>query len=192
MIESFLINFSETHRLISYLIIFLAVLVEGEIILLLAGILSRNGYLDFYNAVMIAFFAAMIHDFLFWSLGKWLYKSGRKKFCFINLAKTAGFFERIKINDGLYIFSSKFAWSLNKVILAASGYLKFPFKELLRYSFLASLIWSIFFVSLGHTFAYQTDILRRDMKTALIFIIGFALIIVTLENILRKIIMRKI
>ncbi len=120
MVEFFLVNFSETHRLIAYLVIFLAVLIEGEIILLLAGILCRNGYLDFYNVILIAFIAAFCHDLFFWSVGWKLADSGRKKFLLIDLEKAAIFFEKLKMRDGFYIFASKFAWSLNKVVLVAS------------------------------------------------------------------------
>ena len=62
--QSFLINFSETHRILAYLIIFIGVLIEGEIILILAGVLSRNGYLDFFNVIIFAFVAAVIHDLI--------------------------------------------------------------------------------------------------------------------------------
>ena len=48
-------NFSETHRIISYFIIALAILVEGEVVLILAGILSHKGYLDIFDVIFFAF-----------------------------------------------------------------------------------------------------------------------------------------
>lgn len=188
IMESLLVNFSEIHRFLAYAIIFLAVLIEGEIILLLAGVLSRNGYLDIFDAITVAFAAAIIHDLIYWQIGKKLFESNRKRFLFINLEKTASFLERLKVNDGLYIFISKFAWSFNKVILVASGYLQVPLKELLRYSWLAALIWSITFVSLGSIFAYKTDILKKDLKIAALFIISFIAVIIIFENIIQRMI----
>ncbi len=180
--ESLLTNFSETHRFLAYTIVFLAVLIEGEIFVLLAGVLSRNGYLDIFDAIAVVFAAAIIHDLIYWSIGRKLVKTNRKKFLFINFEKTGNFLEKLKINDGFYIFISKFAWSLNKLVLIASGYIKLPLKELLRYSVFSAFVWSFTFVSLGYVFAHKTDVLRKDLKTATLLIAGFIIIVVVLEN----------
>ncbi len=189
--ESLLTNFSETHRIISYLIIALAILIEGEVVLILAGILSHKGYLDIFNVILFVFAAAIIHDLIYWSIGKKLSASGKKRFLFINLEKIKEFLEKTKINNGFYIFISKFAWNLNRVVLIINGYLKTPVKELLRYSVPASLIWSIVFVSIGYIFALETDFLKKDLKTAAFLLMGFIIIIVVLENLLRKIIEKR-
>ncbi|MEK9168474.1 MAG: VTT domain-containing protein [Patescibacteria group bacterium] len=189
--ESLLMNFSETHRIISYFIIALAILIEGEVVLILAGILSHKGYLDIFDVIFFAFAASVIHDLIYWSIGKKLSASGKKKFLFINLEKIKEFLEKAKINNGLYVFISKFAWNLNRVALITSGYLKMPVKELLRYSIPASLIWSIVFVSIGYIFAFETDVLKKDIKTAAILLTGFIILIVVLENLFRKIVEKR-
>ncbi len=186
--ESLLTNFSEIHRFLTYAIIFLAVLIEGEIFVLLAGILSRNGYLDIFDAITVVFAAAIIHDLIYWSIGRKLAKTNRKKFLFINLEKAGSFLEKLKINDGFFIFISKFAWSLNKLVLIASGYIKLPLKKLLRYSIFSAFVWSLTFVSLGYVFAHKTNVLRKDLKTATLLIAGFIVIIVVLENLIQVII----
>ena len=189
--ESLLTNFSETHRIISYLIIALAILIEGEVVLVLAGVLSHKGYLDIFDVIFFAFAAAVIHDLIYWSIGKKLSASGKKRFLFINLEKVKRFLEKAKINNGLYVFISKFVWNLNRIALIANGYLKMPVKELLRYSIPACLIWSITFVSIGYVFAFETDILKKDLKTAAILLASFIVAIVILENLFRKIVEKK-
>lgn len=42
--ESLLTNFSETHRILSYLIVFFSMFIEGEVVLLLASVLSHKEY----------------------------------------------------------------------------------------------------------------------------------------------------
>lgn len=189
--EALLINFSETHRILSYLIIFAGVLIEGEIILILAGVLSYKGYLDIFDVLIIAFMAAIVHDLIYWSIGKKIAQTGRKKFLFINLEKIGVFLGKARANNGLYIFVSKFALGLNRIILIANGYLNMPIKELLRYSIPASLVFSIVFVSTGYIFASKTDILKKDLKTAAIFLTGFVIIMVLFEKLFRRIIERK-
>ena len=113
-------------------------------------------------------------------------KSNIQKFLFVNLEKVKGFLGKLKVSNGLYIFISKFAWNLNRVILITSGYMKMPVNELLRYSVPASLVWSITLVSLGYVFAFETDILKKDFKTASLILVGFIVVIIVLENLLRK------
>jgi membrane protein DedA with SNARE-associated domain len=184
--ESLLTNFSEAHRILSYLIVFFSIFIEGEIILLLAGVLSHRGHLDIFDVIMIASVAAILHDLLYWSIGQKLSKTSKKKIWFIDLEKVRGFLEKLRLSNGLYIFISKFAWNLNRVILIASGYLKMPVKELMRYSVPASFVWSITFVSLGYVFAFETNILKKDFKTASLILVGFIIVIIVLENLLRK------
>jgi membrane protein DedA with SNARE-associated domain len=189
--ESLLINFSDTHRILSYLIIFFSIFIEGELILLLAGVLSHKGYLDIFDVIMIASVAAILHDLFYWSIGKKLAFSGRQKIWCFNLEKIKGFLEKTVINNGLYVFISKFAWNLNRIVLVASGYLKMPRQELLRYSIPASLIWAITFVSLGYVFAFELDILKKDVTTAALLVTALILGIIFLENLLRKILVKR-
>ena len=189
--EAILTNFSETHRIFAYLIIFFSIFIEGEIILLLAGVLSHKGYLDISDVIVVAFVAAVLHDILYWSIGGRLLKTAKQKFLFINLEKIKSFLDKFKIGNGLYIFISKFAWSFNRITLIASGYIKMPLSELLRYSITASIIWSVTLVSLGNIFASETHVLKRDIKTASLLLTGFIVIIVILENLFRKALEKK-
>lgn len=190
--QSFLMDFSETHRLLVYIILFIGILIEGEILLVLAGVLSRNGQLDFFNIVLFAFVAAIIHDLIYWSIGRKISKTQREKFLFFKISKFNYFLERLRDGNGIYIFISKFAWNLNRIILVASGYLKMPIKKLLQYSIPASLIWAITFVALGNIFAEKTEILKQDLKTAAVFISVFILVIIILEGGLRKLLKKDI
>ena len=156
--------------------------------MLLAGVLSHKGYLDIFNVIMIVFVGSVLHDLLYWSIGKKLARINKKKFLFVNLEKLGNFLCRLKVNNGLYIFISKFAWNLNRIVLMANGYLKVSAKELLRYSIPACLIWSVTLVSMGYIFAFETDILKKDLKTAGLLLAGFIVVIIVLENLLKKII----
>ena len=189
--ESLLTNFSETHRILSYLIVFFSIFIEGEVVLLLAGVLSHKGYLDIFDVIMIAFIGAILHDLLYWSIGRKLSKTNKEKFLFVNLEKLGNFLCRLRVSNGLYIFISKFAWNFNRIVLMASGYLKVSAKELLRYSIPASLIWSTTLVSMGYIFAFEFDILKKDLKTAGLLLLGFVVGIIVLENLLRKMIERR-
>lgn len=187
--ESLLVNFSETDRIIAYSIIFLIVfLIEGGLTLPLAGALSRNHFLDIYDLLFIGLVAAVMHDILYWSVGIKLAETHQKKLLFINIDKISGLLGRLKKRYGVYIFLSKFAWGLNKPVLAATGFLRVPFKELIRYSAPTCFIWVISITLLGYAFASKTNLLIKDLKTAALLISGLMIVMVVLENILRRII----
>ena len=187
MFEFLLTNFSEIHRILVYVIVFLGMFVEGEAVLLLAGILVRSGKLDYFDTIFIAFIAVLLHDIVYWFIGRKVSESGRKKIWFFNLGKLEPFLDKIKKNDGLYIFVSKFAWNLNRIILMANGYLKTSFNKLIRYTLPAAFIWTVTFVSLGFVFANKIDILKKDVKTVAILFMAFLLGVIFLENIIQRI-----
>ncbi|HEY5600117.1 MAG TPA: hypothetical protein VIK48_05445 [Candidatus Manganitrophaceae bacterium] len=189
--EALFFHFSETHRLLVYSVVFLIVLLlEGEVTLTLAGVLSHRQYLDLYNLIAIGCVAAVLHDALYWSVGVKLAKTHQKKAFFVSVEKITGYLERIKQRYGLYIFLSKYAWGFNKLVLAATGYIGVNFKKLLQYSIPTCLIWASSMALLGYTFSSQTDLLRKDLKTASLLISGFIIAIVLIESLLRRMINR--
>lgn len=185
-------NFSETHRLLAYLIIFLVVFVEGEAILLLAGILARHGYLGFFTVFGVAFTASILHDLLYWSIGRRLAAQKQSdKFLFFNLAQVKNLLTSFRDRNGFYIFISKFAWGLTRLVLVASGYMKVPIRNVWRYTIPAGFLWTISLISLGYVFASETNLLRKDIRTATLLVTGFVLGILALEYIIRKSLKRR-
>lgn len=184
--ETFLINFSETHRFLAHLALFFGMFVEGEFLLILAGVLVRSGNLDFFDVLFVSYLGAFSHDVLWWFAGKKFSDAGRKKFLFINIAKYDFLSDKIRERNGFYIFISKFAWAFNKLFLFLSGRLKVPFKTLVKYSIPAVFIWTTGFLSFGYFFAHQTDVLKKDVKTALISISVFFFVIFFLEYMFRR------
>ena len=192
MVEHFLINFSETHRILIYLIIFFGMFVEGEIILILAGILIRGRHgIHFLDAFIVAFVAVMIHDILYWLIGNWLSKTQSKKFLFFNLDKVKVFFDKFKKVSHVHIFISKFGYSINRFTLVASGYLEMPLKKFIKYSIPADFIWALVLISLGFWFADSTAILRKDLKIFAISVTILLVAVIIIENLVQKAIKEK-
>ena len=192
MVEHFLINFSESHRILIYLIIFFGMFIEGEIILILTGILIRGRHgIQFLDAFLVAFIAVILHDIVYWLIGKWLFKTQSKKLLFLNLDKVKLFFNKFKKVNYHHIFISKFGFSINRFILVASGYLKMPFKKLIKYSIPADFIWTLLLISAGFWFAEGTSILRKDLKIFAISVTIFLAAVIAIENLVQKAIKEK-
>lgn len=190
--ESILFQLAEFPRVIAYLIIFLIVFVEGEVILILAGILVRQHYLGFLTVLLVAFVASILHDMLYWWLGVRIKEMHRKKFLFIHIDHIGKVLNTFKDKSGLYIFIAKFTWGLTRLALIAAGYAKRPIQDIIRYSVVASLIWTVTLVSLGYVFASETHLLRKDIRTATLLVTGFVLGVLLVEYLVRKLVREKL
>ena len=186
-IESLFLNLSETHRILAYLAIFIGMFIEGEIVLVLTGVLVRSGAVGFFPSLITAFIGIILCDLFYWSLGKRLVESGRKKFLFFTTENTAPILRKLEKRSGFWIFISKFAWNLNRVVLVCAGYSKISLKKLLKYSATAAIVWSTLLISLGYIFAHQTDILKHDLKRAALFLTLLIIGVIFFEYALKKV-----
>ncbi len=184
------LSFIHNHESLVYLAVLVAIIIEGDISLLIFGALSKERVLNFSYVIPIAIIGALIHDFIFWKIGMRLKKIGKKKYMFVDFGKMDGFLERMRPAIGIYIVLSKFVWNFNRVILVSSGYLGLQAKKLFKLSLLSGFLWSLIFMSIGYVFADQTDIFKHRIETAGLFI-GLAIVImIVFENYLRKILKR--
>jgi membrane protein DedA with SNARE-associated domain len=185
--EEILINFSGTHEFLAYLVVFFSIFIEGAIVTLLAGVLSAKNYIDINIIIAAAFVASVAQDVFFWYLGKNILKLKKTRFL-VNVEKTENFVRKLDFHNGPYIAISKFSWGFNRVVLAASGMMETPLKEVLKYSIPACLAWSIIIPYLGNIFSSQINILDKGIKTAGLLIILLVVIFIILENLVKKLI----
>ncbi|OGD24408.1 hypothetical protein A2Z10_01655 [Candidatus Azambacteria bacterium RBG_16_47_10] len=183
--ETFFTNFSEVHRFLTYLLIFGGIFIEGEIVLIIAGVLIRAGNIDFFDTIIIAFIGTVAHDIFYWQLGRWFFASQKDRFFFLNVGKLGPFLTKIHKNDS-YIFTSKFTWAFNRLILIASGYGNMPMRKLLRHAVPAAFIWVVTLVSLGYIFADKTDLLKKNITTIIFSITLFVVVLYILENVFQR------
>tara|TARA_Y100001934_G_scaffold8195_1_gene11337 strand:+ start:2796 stop:3377 length:582 start_codon:yes stop_codon:yes gene_type:complete len=68
-------NFEVLIEQYGYVAILIGTFLEGEAILIVAGFLSHQGYLNIYGVILLAFIGAMLGDQLYFCIGRW---KGRK------------------------------------------------------------------------------------------------------------------
>jgi membrane protein DedA with SNARE-associated domain len=168
------------------LIVFIAIIIEGDISLLLFGALSKEGILTFSHVLPVVIIAAITHDLIFWKIGARLSQMKKKKYLFFNFEKMSRFLDKIKPSIGIYIILSKFAWNFNRIVIVSSGYISTPIKKFLKYSCLSSFLWSVTYLSLGYVFADQTNIFKQRMEVAGILIIAVIVVIAMFEIYIKR------
>jgi len=162
--------------------------IEGDISLLVFGVLARGRLIGFSQAFLVAFVATIIHDILFWKLGGWLAKREKKKYFYFDLDKFVGFMERYRQFTGVFIILSKFAWNFNRIILISLGYIKTPFRKILRYSAITALLWPSLYMTIGYIFADQLDIFKQRLEIVALGIVGVLVFIMVFERYIRKLV----
>jgi membrane protein DedA with SNARE-associated domain len=178
--------FIQDYHSFIYLIVFVAIIIEGDISLLLFGALSKERILNFSYILPVVIVAAIAHDLIFWKIGTRLSRMNKKKYLFFNFEKMSRFLDKIKPSIGVYVLLSKFAWNFNRVVIVSSGYIGTPIKKFLKYSCLSAFLWSITYMSLGYVFADQTDIFKQKAEVAGILIAAVIIVIAIFEIYIKK------
>ena len=185
-LSSLIIN----HESITYLIIFVAIFVEGDISLLVFGALSKERVLDFFSVVPVAILAAVLHDIIFWHIGIRFSRTKKRRYLFFNFDKASEILDRIKPTIGIYVLLSKFAWNFSRIIIVSSGYVGMHFKKFIKYSATSAILWTITYMSIGYVFADQTNIFRQKIGVAGALMAGIVLIMALFEIYIKKILKR--
>lgn len=177
----FFVLFVQDHRFGGYVILFLAMIIEGEAFLIVAGVLARLKALDFGDVLWVSFVGVMIGDVLWYGLG--MITTRAEKFSFVARAaeKTVlVLLPRFRENPFSSIFLSKFIYGANHATLVLSGIMRVKFQLFIKAELVASFAWVAIFSVIGFMFGHAalafTHKAAQFALIALIFVIGFILI----------------
>ena len=145
--------------------IFLLTMVEGDITLLLAGVLAQGhafGEYSFLQVLAVGTLAGVTSDQLAYALGRGM-RSGVKKYRFYCAARSR--IERLTNKFGpLSIFVSKFTYGLRWGACAFYGVAKMPYLRFLLLSFASCFVWVLVLSGAGFIFHSAIYNLIGDFK----------------------------
>ncbi len=168
-----------SHQVLAYLIIFLGLVFEGEIVLITTGVLASLGALDFWWALFFILSGGVVKTLCGYYLGGLLHKKFNSHSFFLYLERRVLFFmPRFKQKPFWSIFISKFVMGINYLVIIFSGYHKINFKTFLKAEFLSTIIWAPSLLTLGYFFS-QTALSYTKEISRFSFIV-FVLVIVFL------------
>lgn len=170
----FFISFVEVHRFTGYLLLFIGMLLEGETFLLGSGILIHLGAFDPVDTYFIALPAALIGDFLWYSLGLFLQKRYPDNKV-INYAKRTilRFIPHFEQKPFWSIVVSKFIYGTNRSALIFSGFLRINIWLFAKAEIFVTTIWVALSLTLGYILSYTATNITHNLKL-------FGLIAITL------------
>lgn len=165
------------HQIIAYLLIFLGLVFEGEVVVITAGVLSYLGALDFRISLIFILAGGIVKTFGCYYLGILLHNrfNFSKIFRYIE-RRVMYFMPEFKEKPFWSIFISKFINGVNYIVTIFSGYIKVDFKTYLKAEFLSTFIWAPLLLSLGFFFSHTALSLTEDLDKFSFFIFLFLMI----------------
>ena len=175
-----LTNLVEHHEVLAYGLIFLGLILEGEMVVIATGILAHLGALNIWFALIFILAGAIFKIFFGYNLGKFLFKKfNHSKFLQYLEKKVSRILPKFDRKPFWSIFISKFIASANYWVIIFAGYRGIRFKTYLKAEFLSTAIWAPLMLFLGYVFSYTALLVSREIWrfTLIILILVIAYII---------------
>jgi len=177
--DSSLINLLYTHR---YIFSFLGALFEGTFIMLLAGVLYKLGYFNFWGLMAVLVSGYFLNGIFWYLLGKFggqriLENWGKRLHMTKNIVEKLE--EYFKEHSVKTLFITRITWGFGMFAFMIAGSFKMNFKKFLTVSLIATLVWVLCLVGIGYVFgaSYKAlSIVTKGIKLGLTITI-FSLII---------------
>jgi membrane-associated protein len=171
------------HQILAYLVIFVGLIFEGEIIVITAGVLSYLGVLDFWLSLSFILAGGMAKTFGVYYLGEFVYK----KYNYLSFLKfierrVLYFIPRFKQKPFWSIFISKFIMGVNFWTIVFCGYNKINFKTFLKAEVFSTIIWAPLLLSLGFFFSETALSFSKEINKFSLAILTFLVIFLLFDK----------
>ena len=175
----FLTILVEHHQVLAYVLIFIGLIFEGEVVLISTGILSHLGALNVWFALFFILSGGLLKTILGYYLGVLIHKKWNKtKFLEYIEKRVLNIMPHFNQKPFWSIFISKFIFGVNHMVIIFSGYEKINYKKYLTAEISATIIWAPLLLILGYFFSYTAlhvskEIWRFSLVILILMILFF-------------------
>jgi membrane protein DedA with SNARE-associated domain len=173
-------NLLYEHR---YIFTFLGAIFEGTYIMILAGVMYKFGYLNFWGTMGVLMVGYMLNGLMYYLIGflgghKILEKTSKKFRSTRNaLDKLEGYFQE---HSAKALFITRITWGVGIPVLIMSGSFRMKLKKFLYITFVATIIWVAALFGVGYAFgaSYKAlGVVTETITIALTIVIFVAIIL---------------
>ncbi|AJI54067.1 DedA family protein [Francisella philomiragia] len=134
-----------------YLAVILAVLIEGEIFLIMVGIATAAALFNYPLVILAATFGAILHDNTIFTISKLMGERilTKKASWHYKAQKSLAILDK---HETLAILSIRFLYGLRTVTILIVGISKVKRAKFMTLDAISSFIWSTIYISLGYIF----------------------------------------
>lgn len=173
--SSLLLTSLTEYRWLGYLIVFLGLMVEGDILLFTAFFLARSGFFDIGDLIFFSLLGTLIGDIGWYSLGRYRFRWFSRLYPWVEKV-THPFDNHLQKRSFHTIMLSKFTYGIHHPILIRAGMLPLPLRQFISDDLFAIILWGTVIGSLGYFSGYSFSLIRYYLRYAEVGLL-FALII---------------
>lgn len=174
-----------------YLAIMLAVALEGELVLIIAGVAVAAGLFSYPLAILAAVLAAVVHDNTVFSISRYAgVKIVNKKASWHTKINAA--LQRLDKYDSWAILSIRFLYGIKRISIFVVGLSKVSRTKFCILNGISCIAWSTLYISIGYFFGHiildfisNSDIMHKVSENALMYIFIFIMTIIIIYSVLR-------
>lgn len=186
--------FIQANPVLTYIIIFAAMLIEGEGAILFASIFAWQGLISWPLLAITAIVGTICGDILWYLGGKYLQNTRLGKWLDCYYEKTGVWvYENIVSRYSTYAIISKFMYFTTRPTIFLAGWHKLEFKKFLRITAYATAIWAAIILGIGYFFGYTVHLIgfKKIMHRVEFFALGLFLAVFVFEYLMKKFFFRK-
>ena len=169
-------HFASDNASTAYLIILLGMVIEGEVVVVIAGIFAHLGSINIYYIILFIVLGGAAKSTIGYGLGYYLQKNNSiNKFLSKTEKRINYFLPNFLSKPFLSIFLSRFLiLGMHSFALVYSGYKKINLKTYIKAEVCSLVIWSIVMLSIGYFFSLTALSISHDLRKFLVIILlGF-------------------
>ncbi|WP_129126314.1 DedA family protein [Geomonas oryzae] len=156
--------FKEYLQVHGYWVLFLGTFLEGEAVLIFAGFLAFQGYLDIYLVILSALVGSFLGDQFYFHIGR--RKGAQLLRFFTAIARKFKKALRLIERYGTFVaFVSRYTYGFRIILPIILGMTTFPSHRFLYLNLLSALTWSIIFSLAGYLFGKTASLFIEDLES---------------------------
>lgn len=169
-------NWQELLQAYGYWAILLGTFLEGETVVLLAGILVSGEQMSFGGVVVCAFVGCVLSDQLMFSLGKYKGRAILARFPKLN-RKQKKISLLLQKHDLLMILGFRFIYGVRNITPIILGISRISHWRFFFLNTVGALVWALSFTTAGYYFGHAIDHMLREFgPTFLLVTVGILLL----------------
>ena len=146
-----------------YVALFAGCVLEGETLLLLAGIAAHNGYLSFPVVILVAFVGGTLGDQIYFFVGRRYGEQLLERWPHFE-ARAARVRKMINERSALLIVGVRFLYGLRLIGPVAIGMADIPRIRFAIFNMLGALIWAAGVAGVGYAFGHGIEWVLADLE----------------------------
>lgn len=157
--QQLLREYLEIH---GYWVLFVGTFLEGEAILIMAGFLAFQGYLDLTGVILTSFTGSFLGDQFYFYIGRLKGKSLLRRFHFI----ARRFREALRLIEkyGAFVaFFSRFTYGFRIILPVILGITTLPARTFLAINLGSAFVWAVIFSLAGYLFGKSASLFLEDV-----------------------------